>query len=93
MIGLDATPEDILTGILTETTITLGAESIAARAAVQRERWARISYQRAAASVDRARAWEARGMAWAGAISVSSAGMEADLAWVAAISYLLGGAL
>lgn len=83
MIVLCATPEDVRA-------VDLLAESDVTPAIAFDLRWTRIACQRAAASVDRARAWEGRGLAWAGDLSVSAAASEAELAWIAAVQYLLG---
>lgn len=45
---------------------------------------------RAALAVERARAWEARGLEWSGELSVIAAADEAALCWIVAIGYVLG---
>lgn len=50
----------------------------------------RVAALRAALAVERARGWEARGLAWTGDLSVSAAATEAELSWLAAICHLIG---
>lgn len=49
-----------------------------------------IDALRATLAVEHARAWEEKGLEWSGALSVSAAEIEASLAWIRAVTHIVG---